>query len=142
MDVDVERHRLSAFTDGLLIGLGLLLVVWALSSIASLSSGNSIFCIAQILTGVLMFAAGGFREAYTWGRFSSQSEVSRQVLQRQSQSNKSSRISGMPSRTTTTTQLPVRSQSNLSRVTTEQIRSYPRSTQAREAVVPKEDKQT
>ncbi len=141
MDVEVERHRLSAFTDGLLIGLGLLLVIWALSSIASLSSGNSIFCIAQILTGVLMFAAGGFREAYTWGRFSSQSEVSSQVLQRQTQPNRT-RISGLPSRTTTTTQVPVRSQSNLSRVTAEQVRSYPGSTQAREAVVLKEEKQT
>jgi len=140
LDTEVERHRLSAFTDGLLIGLGLLLVIWALSSIASLSFGNSIFCMVQILSGVLMFAAGGFREAYAWGRFSSESDVPRQVLTRQTQSNRPLRTSGFSSQTTTT-HVPARSQTNLSRVTAEQIRSYPGSTQARETAVLKEDKQ-
>ena len=66
----IESHRLSAFFNGILAGVGLVLIVWSLSSITSLALEEITIYIGLIFIGVIMFAVGGVREAYIWGKFS------------------------------------------------------------------------
>lgn len=57
---------------GFMSGFGLILIVWGLTSITSLPSGNTGLSIGFALLGVLLFAYGSCREAYLRGGISMQ----------------------------------------------------------------------
>ena len=85
LDTEAERHRLSAFVNGFLSGLGLILIIWGLASLVYSAARNASIYTGLILFGVSMFAGGGFREAYLWGRFSAQPGIKDKVPTKRTQ---------------------------------------------------------
>ena len=66
----ISDHRLGAFIYGFLVGVGLLMVIWGLASVALLPSTYLIMNIGLVLFGVTLLACGGCREAYLRGNLS------------------------------------------------------------------------
>ena len=66
----ITDHRLGAFIYGFLVGIGLLMVIWGLASVALLPSGYLMMNIGLVLFGVTLLACGGCREAYLRGNLS------------------------------------------------------------------------
>lgn len=64
---EIGNHRLGAFIYGFLCGVGLIMVIWGLASIAMLPSANLMMNIGLTLFGVMLFAVGSCREAYLRG---------------------------------------------------------------------------
>jgi hypothetical protein len=69
MSKQISYHRLGAFIYGFLCGIGLVMIIWGLASIAMLPSAN-LMSIILILFGVVLFASGSCREAYLRGNLS------------------------------------------------------------------------
>ncbi len=67
----ISDHRLGAFIYGFVSGVGLLMIIWGLVSIAMLPSANLMMNIGLVLFGVTLLACGGCREAYLRGNLSS-----------------------------------------------------------------------
>ena len=72
---EIENHRLGAFIYGFLSGVGIIMIIWGLASIAMLPSTHLITNIALAFFGVALFAGGSCREAYIRGNLSMSSEV-------------------------------------------------------------------
>ena len=142
LQTKIENHRLSAFIHGLLSGLGLILIIWGLSSIASPASSSTNIYVGLILFGVLMFVAGGFREAYIWGSFSAQPITQKKTPTKRTQPAVSSKPTSQPHQAETPAQTTPQAQTDLNRETTEQIREYPVEIQTREAVIYEQERQT
>jgi hypothetical protein len=66
----ISDHRLGAFIYGFVSGIGLLMIIWGLASIAMLPSANLMMNIGLVLFGVTLLACGGCREAYLRGNLS------------------------------------------------------------------------
>jgi len=133
LQTKIEKHRLSAFINGLLSGLGLILILWGLSSIVTLSSSGATVYIGTILFGIFIFVGGGLREAYIWGRFSMQPSIQKKTPTTRTHPVASSKPRVQPQQTRTTDQ---------DHVTTEQITEYPVGTQTRETTVYEQETQT
>lgn len=142
LQTKIENHRLSAFINGLLSGLGLILIIWGLASIVTLSASSATVYIGLILFGVLVFVGGGFREAYIWGRFSMQPSIRKKTSITRTQPVAPLKPTAQPQQTRATAQAASQEQTDPNRVTTEQITEYPVGTQTRETVVYEQDRQT
>ncbi len=70
MSKQISYHRLGAFIYGFLCGVGLIMIIWGLASIAMLPSTNLMMNIGLVLFGVVLFAGGSCREAYLRGNLS------------------------------------------------------------------------
>lgn len=75
LSTDVKNHRMGAYIYGFLSGVGLILIIWGLASIAMLPSGHLMMNIGLTLFGVAVFACGSCREAYLRGNLSVPSKV-------------------------------------------------------------------
>ncbi len=135
-----KQHRLSAFVNGFLSGLGLLLIIWGLISVVSFNPRNATVYIGLILFGVLMFVSGGLREAYTWGKFSAQPNLYEKAPLTRTRPLKPSRDTGQPQQTQATSEALHQKPTTPPQVTTEQI--IDPEAQAHEAVVCEQEKQT
>lgn len=141
LQTKIEKHRLSAFINGLLSGLGLILILWGLSSIVTLPSSSATVYIGTILFGVFIFVGGGLREAYIWGRFSAQPTIRKKTPTKRIQPTASSKPTGQPQQTRPTVQAAPQEKTDMNQVTTEQITEYPIETQTREAAAYEQEKQ-
>jgi hypothetical protein len=126
LQTKIEKHRLNAFINGLLSGLGLILILWGLSSIVTLPSTSVTVYIGTILFGVSIFMSGGLREAYVWGRFSMQLSIRRKTPATQTKSLIPSKPKAQPQQT----------------MTTEQMTEYPVGTQTRGTAVYEQESPT
>jgi len=75
LSTNVKNHRMGAYIYGFLSGVGLILIIWGLASIAMLPSGHLMMNIGLTLFGVAVFACGSCREAYLRGNLSAPSKV-------------------------------------------------------------------
>lgn len=75
LSTDLVNHRLGAFIYGFLCGVGLILIIWGVASIAMLPSGTLLTSISLTLFGVALFAVGSVREAYLREMLSMESKV-------------------------------------------------------------------
>ena len=141
LQTKIEKHRLSAFINGLLSGLGLILILWGLSSIVTLPSSSATVHVGTMLFGVFIFVGGGLREAYIWGRFSMQSSVRKKTPATRTQPVASSKPRVQPQQTRATAQVAPQEQTDQDPVTMEQITEYPVGTQTRETTVYEQEKQ-
>ena len=85
---EIENHRLGAFIYGFLSGVGIIMIIWGLASIAMLPSTHLLTSIGLAFFGVALFAGGGCREAYIRGNLSVSSEVYRRKQSKQSDAAK------------------------------------------------------
>lgn len=115
---EIRNHRLGAFFYGFISGLGLILVMWGLTSIVTLSSRSTTLYISLTLSGVLLFAGSCCREAYIRGSLSTQPNNREKATQqtRTARSAKSTKWSQAEASAHPVHQEPV---------TAEQIREYP-----------------
>lgn len=70
LSTDTKNHRLGAYIYGFLSGVGLILIIWGLASIAMLPSRYLMINIGLTLFGVVLFSCGSCREAYLRGNMS------------------------------------------------------------------------
>ncbi|MDH5495433.1 MAG: hypothetical protein OEY24_07020 [Candidatus Bathyarchaeota archaeon] len=70
MSADTKSHRMGAYIYGFVSGVGLILIIWGLASIAMLPSRYLMINIGLTLFGVALFACGSCREAYLRGNLS------------------------------------------------------------------------
>ena len=122
---EIRNHRLGAFLYGFMGGLGLILIIWGLTSIISLPSRSTTLYLSLTLFGVLLFASSCCREAYIRGCLSVQTNF-RETATTQTQPAESSKPTKWPR--TEATVNPVHQEP----VTTEQIREYPVGTEVEE----------
>ncbi len=71
----ISSHRMGAYIYGFLSGMGLVMVIWGLASIAMLPSAYLMMNIGIVLFGVALLACGSCREAYLRGNLSSLPEA-------------------------------------------------------------------
>ncbi len=131
LSTDSEKHRLSAFINGFLSGLGLILIVWGLASLSSELSGSALLYVGLMLFGVLVFVGGGFREAYLWGRFSRQLASTGKILAKRAQPFGPS-VTTKPTQKTVPDSTVGPVQVNPNRLTEEQIMENPSEKTAQE----------
>lgn len=134
MRIEVEKHRLSAFADGLLGGTGLVLMMWGLNAAVSVYPANISLSVALTLIGALAFATGGFREAYIWGKLSAQ-----QTTPMEKQETLTSTITPQDQPIATQAQ-PVDETRSESWIT-EQVTDYPVETQP-QTIIPEHEQQS
>ena len=70
MPEQISNHRMGAYVYGFLSGVGLIMIIWGLASIASLPSTNLLMNVGLVLFGVTLLAVGSCREAYLQGNLS------------------------------------------------------------------------
>ena len=70
MPEQISNHRMGAYVYGFLSGVGLIMIIWGLASIASLPSTNLWMNVGLVLFGVALLACGSCREAYLRGNLS------------------------------------------------------------------------
>jgi hypothetical protein len=88
LSTDVQNHRLGAYIYGFLGGMGLIMIIWGLNSIAFFPSINSVMTVGLVFFGVLCFAASSCREAYIRGNLSASSEAYRNRMTNSSEEGK------------------------------------------------------
>jgi hypothetical protein len=119
---EIEENRLGAYVDGFLSGLGLVLIIWGLASIVTVTATASAGTIGLVLLGVVIFAGGGFREAYTWGRLSERPVTPPKAAPKQAQRTPRPRATTSTYRSTAPAQATRPASVTPNRVTSEQIR--------------------
>lgn len=124
-----ERDRINGFINGFLSGLGMTLVVCGLASLVSTPSVAT-FSINLAILGVLALIGGVFREAYTWGRFSTRQTIYRKHSADQPHSSTSPNAA-LPH---TRTQIPTKRPINIGHLTPAQIKESPVGIQTKNAV--------
>lgn len=70
LPTEIKNHRLGAYIYGFLSGVGLLMIIWGLASVAILPSAYLMTNVGLILFGVALFAGGACREAFLRGNLS------------------------------------------------------------------------
>lgn len=88
LPTEIENHRLGAFIYGFLSGVGLIMIIWGLASIAVLPSTNLLTNIGLTFFGVALFVVGSCREAYIRGNLSMSSELYTYKKKKQSEKAK------------------------------------------------------
>lgn len=134
LQTEIENHRLGAFIYGFMTGLGLVLIVWGLTSIITLPSGSSALYSGIAFLGVFLFAGGSCREAYLRGSLSAQRSIRKKTPTTRTKPAVSLETTEQPQ--TETTAHPVHQEpTDLNSMATEQIRDYPVGTETHGAVV-------
>lgn len=141
LDIEAERHRLSAFVNGFLSGLGLILIIWGLASLVYSAARNASVYTGLILFGVAMFAGGGFREAYLWGKFSAQLGIKDKIPTKRTQPAAPSKPPEQP-RKMAPNPTASQGQADPNRLTEEQIIEHPAETPAQETAHHPQEQQT
>lgn len=88
LPTEIENHRLGAFIYGFLSGVGIIMIIWGLASIAMLPSTHLMTNIGLTFFGVTLFVGGSCREAYIRGNLSMSSEVYRRTQSKRSDAAK------------------------------------------------------
>jgi len=111
------------------------LVVWGLASLVSTPS-IATASINLALLGVLAIVGGVFREAYTWGRFSTHQTIRGKHPAEQPHSS-TSLNAALPQ---TRTQIPTKKPIDTGQLTPAQIKEHPVEIQTKKAVVYQQEK--
>lgn len=130
-----ERDRINGFINGSLSGLGITLVIWGLASLGS-SPSIATGSINLALLGVLALVGGVFREAYTWGRFSTHRTIHGKLPREHPHPSTSRNVVLLQTRT----QIPAKKPISIDHLTPAQTKEYPVGIQTKKTVVYQQEK--